>query len=120
MHKKRWKWSDAGSNEPVLRSPINKQQLEQLEQQAQRQQTEQPERIHQQTEPPSEPLDNFNDDKHVRENTYARMAQREPMVQMGTNPFLNTSYLDGITIRDKYLMPYHESKPRSDRGIDNE
>jgi hypothetical protein len=48
------------------------------------------------------------------------MAQREPMVQMGTNPFLNTSYLDGITIRDKYLMPYHESKPRSDRGIDNE
>jgi|UniRef100_A0A6C0IJT0 hypothetical protein len=117
MHKKRWTWSDAGSNEPVLRSPINRQQLEQLEQQAQRQQTEQ---IQQQPEPPSEPLDNFNDDKHVRENTYARMAQREPMVQMGTNPFLNTSYLDGITIRDKYLMPYHESKPRSDRGIDNE
>jgi hypothetical protein len=116
MHKKRWKWSDVGSNEPVIRSPINKQQLEQLEQQAQIQQTEQI----QQPEPPSEPLDNFNDDKHVRENTYARMAQREPMVQMGTNPFLNISYLDGITIRDKYLMPYHESKPRSDRGIDTE
>jgi hypothetical protein len=114
MHKKRWKWSDAGSNEPVLRSPINRQQLEQ---QFQKEETEQ---IHQQPEPPSEPLDNFNDDKHVRENTYARMAQREPMVQMGTNPFLNTSYLDGITIRDKYLMPYHESKPRSDRGIENE
>lgn len=60
MHKKRWKWSDAGSNEPVLRSPINRQQLEQ---QFQKEETEQ---IHQQPEPPSEPLDNFNDDKHVR------------------------------------------------------
>ena len=45
MHKKRWKWSDAGSNEPVLRSPINRQQLEQLEQQAQRQQIEQIQKI---------------------------------------------------------------------------
>ena len=58
-------------------------------------------------------LDSFFDDKHMRESTYERMSKREPMVQTGTNPYLQNSYIDGITIRDKYLMPYHESKPRT-------
>ena len=66
MHKKRWKWSDAGSNEPVLvhqlMTTIRKIRTTNSKT-ANRTNTAT-------TEPPSEPLDNFNDDKHVRENTY--------------------------------------------------
>lgn len=103
--KQRWKWSDGNSNEPVERSPIhakpevNEQKEEPLVN------CNSPDNI--------EYVDNFFDDKHMRESTYERMSKREPMVQTGTNPYLQNSYIDGITIRDKYLMPYHESKPRT-------
>ncbi len=51
-------------------------------------------------------------DSNKREDTYTKMAEREMIRQVGTNPFLNNSYVDGITIRDTVLMPYHESKPK--------
>lgn len=51
-------------------------------------------------------------DSNKREDTYTKMAEREMIRQVGTNPFLNNNYVDGITIRDTVLMPYHESKPK--------
>lgn len=99
--KQRWKWSDSDSNEPVERTPIHTKPST----------TEKKEQVD--TQKTAENVDNFFDDKHMRESTYDRMSKREPMVQTGTNPYLQNSYIDGITIRDKYLMPYHESKPRT-------
>jgi hypothetical protein len=102
--KQRWKWSDTGSNEPVDRTPIHTKPNT-TEKKEQKETPNTSENI--------EYVDNFVDDKHMRESTYERMSKREPMVQTGTNPYLQNSYIDGITIRDKYLMPYHESKPRT-------
>ena len=102
--KQRWKWSDSDSNEPVERTPIHTKPNTTEK----KEQFETPK-----TAENVEYVDNFFDDKHMRESTYERMSKREPMVQTGTNPYLQNSYIDGITIRDKYLMPYHESKPRT-------
>jgi len=114
QQQQRWKWSDADANEPVMRSPVNR-----------------PVETHVQSpdetpkETPTTPsqtidyLENFFDDTHMREDTYSLMAKREPIRQMGTNPFLNNNYIDGITIRDKYLMPYHENKPRTNTQSDS-
>jgi len=110
QQQQRWKWSDANATDPVIRSPRTRP-------------------IEPDTQPehqaPSEPqktlsktidcLENFFDNTHMREDTYELMAKREPIRQMGTNPFLNNNYIDGITIRDKYLMPYHENKPRTNK-----
>ena len=102
--KQRWKWSDSDSNEPVERTPIHTKPST----------TEKKEQVDTQKKAENDDyVDNFFDDKHMRESTYDRMSKREPMVQTGTNPYLQNSYIDGITIRDKYLMPYHESKPRT-------
>ena len=46
-----------------------------------------------------------------REDTCTKMGEREMMRQVGMNPFLQTDYVKGIEIRDKFLVPYHESKP---------
>jgi hypothetical protein len=106
--KQRWKWSDSDSNEPVERTPIHTKPNTTEKTTEKKEQFEKPK-----TEENVEYVDNFFDDKHMRESTYERMSKREPMVQTGTNPYLQNSYIDGITIRDKYLMPYHESKPRT-------
>ena len=55
----------------------------------------------------------FYKDSNKREDTYTKMAEREMIRQVGTNPFLNNNYVDGIVIRDTVLMPYHESKPNT-------
>jgi len=31
--------------------------------------------------------------------------------QVGMNPFMTTDYVKGLEIRDKFLIPAHESKP---------
>tara|TARA_B110000285_G_C15125729_1_gene620113 strand:- start:873 stop:1025 length:153 start_codon:yes stop_codon:yes gene_type:complete len=43
------------------------------------------------------------------------MGEREMVRQVGMNPFLRTDYVKGIEIRDKFLIPYHESKPSYDQ-----
>ena len=103
--KQRWKWRDSNSNEPIERSPIHANRNNTDKKEPPSNTSNSPENI--------EYVDSFFDDKHMRESTYERMSKREPMVQTGTNPYLQNSYIDGITIRDKYLMPYHESKPRT-------
>ena len=110
--KQRWKWSDMDTKEPIERSPIkanpkNDNTYNTNEDNKKNEKNEEP------NASSIEYLDSFFDDKHMRESTYERMSKREPMMQTGTNPYLQNSYLDGIVIRDKYLMPYHESKPRT-------
>ena len=102
--KQRWKWRDSNSSEPVERTPIHANPNITDKKEPPSNNSNSPENI--------EYLDSFFDDKHMRESTYERMS-KEPMVQTGTNPYLQNSYIDGIIIRDKYLMPYHESKPRT-------
>ena len=51
-----------------------------------------------------------------REDTCTKMGEREMVRQVGMNPFLRTDYVKGIEIRDKFLVPYHESKPSYDQG----
>lgn len=108
LKKKRWKWSDSISNEPVERSPIHRKNNIDAEKK------DQPSNHN--TKDNIDYIDNFFDDKHMRESTYERMSKREPMVQTGTNPYLQNNYVEGIMIRDKYLMPYHESKPRTKKN----
>ena len=112
--KQRWKWSDMDTKEPLERSPINANPKNNTRN------TNENDKINEnnpeQTAGSIEYLDNFFDDKHMRESTYERMSKREPMMQTGTNPYLQNSYIDGIVIRDKYLMPYHESKPRTKKN----
>lgn len=60
----------------------------------------------------SRPVDDTDrDSTNKREAACVAMADREMVRQIGLNPFLTTNYVEGITIRDKFLMPYHESKP---------
>ena len=50
-----------------------------------------------------------------REDTCTKMGEREMVRQVGMNPFLRTDYVKGIEIRDKFLVPFHESKPAYDQ-----
>jgi len=52
-------------------------------------------------------------ESNKRETSYNKMAEREMIRQVGMNPYTNTNYIDGIEIRDKFLMPFHESKPNN-------
>lgn len=52
-----------------------------------------------------------------REDSCAKIGEREMVRQVGMNPFLRTDYVKGIEIRDKFLIPYHESKPSYDQGV---
>ena len=55
-----------------------------------------------------------------REDTYSKIAEREMVRQVGLNPFMNTDYVEGVTIRDKFLMPYYESKPNISKASEEE
>jgi len=52
-----------------------------------------------------------------REDSCAKIGEREMVRQVGMNPFLRTDYVKGIEIRDKFLVPYHETKPSYDQGV---
>jgi hypothetical protein len=103
-----WKWRDggAGACPPPERSPVpiyaNRVQA-QVQVQAQAQ-------VQVQTQPQFS-LDRRN---NTREDSCTKMGEREMVRQVGMNPFLNTDYVKGIEIRDKFLVPYHESKPSYD------
>ena len=119
LKKQRWSWSDTDSNNPVERSPLSadpKKKEQTIETNKQNVVSDNPTQQPDENVKSVDYLDTFFDDKHMRESTYERMSKREPMVQTGTNPYLQNSYIDGITIRDKYLMPYHESKPRTKKN----
>ena len=57
----------------------------------------------------------FSRTTNKREDTCTKMGEREMMRQVGMNPFIQTDYVKGIEIRDKFLVPYHESKPSYDQ-----
>ena len=119
LKKQRWSWSDTDSNNQVERSPLSadpKKKEQTIETNKQNIVSDNPTQQPDENVKSVDYLDTFFDDKHMRESTYERMSKREPMVQTGTNPYLQNSYIDGITILDKYLMPYHESKPRTKKN----
>jgi len=114
----KWVWRDGSNYQPIERSYIkitknNCQEINNSEQQPQDKTTQQ----NQQNQPP-ETIENTPDTQFIpqtnnkREDTYSKMAEREMIKQVGMNPFLNNSYVDGINIRDQFLIPYHESKPK--------
>ena len=98
-----WKWRDGGvgSCPPGDRSPITQVAAQPV--------SPQPPAPDQQ----SEAL--FSRTTNKREDTCTKMGEREMMRQVGMNPFLRTDYVKGIEIRDKFLVPYHESKPSYDQ-----
>lgn len=59
-----------------------------------------------------------NMSNNKREETYNKMAERELVSQVSLNPFLQdqTPYEDIVTIRDKFLMPYYEKKPNTNKN----
>ena len=59
-----------------------------------------------------------NMSNNKREDTYNKMAERELVSQVSLNPFLQdqTPYEDVVTIRDKFLMPYYEKKPNTNKN----
>jgi hypothetical protein len=57
----------------------------------------------------------FSRTTNKREDTCTKMGEREMMRQVGMNPFIQTDYVKGIEIRDKFLIPFHESKPSYDQ-----
>jgi len=63
------------------------------------------------TVPTHEDKSLFKHTDNKREITSSKIAEREMMRQVGMNPFIQSDYIQGIEIRDKYLVPYHESKP---------
>ena len=58
----------------------------------------------------------FSRTSNKREETCTKMGERQMVRQIGMNPFLQTDYVKGIEIRDKFLIPYHESKPSYEQG----
>ena len=98
-----WKWRDGGGRScpPGDRSPMT-----QAVQQAVVQQPRAPDQQ-------SEVL--FSRTTNKREDTCTKMGEREMMRQVGMNPFIQTDYVKGIEIRDKFLIPFHESKPSYDQ-----
>lgn len=61
-----------------------------------------------------------NMSNNKREETYNKMAERELVSQVSLNPFLQdqTPYEDVVTIRDKFLMPYYEKKPNTNKNVE--
>ena len=94
-----WKWRDGKSTYAVERSPL----------------------VLTKDEPPSSPKVSVQEENvmfkrsdNKREITSSKIAERELMRQVGMNPFIQTDYVKGIEIRDKFLVPYHETKPSYD------
>jgi len=122
---KKWSWKDNEEKEPFLKtsrtsrdlfiklSSESKEQDQVNEDENERIVTEQVSSTQSVPEQESEQKvkSTFLKPSNKREDTYNKMAGREMMRQVGMNPYLNNSYVDGITIRDTYLMPYGESKP---------
>lgn len=120
---KKWSWKDNEEKEPFLKTsrasrdlfiklsseskeqePVNEDEkvaMEQLSSTSSIPEQESEQKV----------KNTFLKPSNKREDTYNKMADREMMRQVGMNPYLNNSYIDGITIRDTYLMPYGESKP---------
>jgi hypothetical protein len=100
-----WKWRDGGVGAcpPVERSPMTQVVQQPVVQQQQ----------------PREPVQqsdvSFSRTSNKREDTCTKMGEREMMRQVGMNPFIQTDYVKGIEIRDKFLIPFHESKPSYDQ-----
>ena len=94
-----WKWRDGGvgSCPPGDRSPMTQVVMQQPPVQEQQ----------------SDVL--FSRTTNKREDTCTKMGEREMMRQVGMNPFLQTDYVKGIEIQDKFLIPFHESKPSYDQ-----
>ena len=70
------------------------------------------------THVPDNPGDiSFSRTHNKREDTCTKMGEREMVRQVGMNPFIQTDYVKGIEIRDKFLVPFHESKPSYDQGV---
>jgi hypothetical protein len=94
-----WKWQDGGvgSCPPGDRSPMTQAVVQ----------------------PPPAPEQQsdvlFSRTTNKREDTCTKMGEREMMRQVGMNPFIQTDYVKGIEIRDKFLIPFHESKPSYDQ-----
>lgn len=124
---KKWSWKDNEEKEPFLKTSRTSRDLfiklssESKEQDQVNENENENERIvteqvlSTQSVPEQESeqkvKSTFLKPSNKREDTYNKMADREMMRQVGMNPYLNNSYIDGITIRDTYLMPYGESKP---------
>jgi hypothetical protein len=124
---KKWSWKDNEEKEPFLKTSRKSRDLfiklssESKEQEQEHEPVNENEKIvtdqvsQTQSIPEKESNEkvsnNFLKPSNKREDTYNKMASREMMRQVGMNPYLNNSYVDGITIRDTYLMPYGESKP---------
>lgn len=53
----------------------------------------------------------FKRTNNKREDTCTKMSERQMVPQVGMNPFMTTDYVKGLEIRDKFLIPAHESKP---------
>ena len=53
----------------------------------------------------------LNRANNKREDTCTKMSERQMVPQVGMNPFMTTDYVKGLEIRDKFLIPAHESKP---------
>ena len=98
-----WKWRDGGigTYPPVERSPMTQPVVQPQQQQSR--------------EPAQQSDVSFSRTSNKREDTCTKMGEREMVRQVGMNPFLQTDYVKGIEIRDKFLIPYHESKPSYDQ-----
>ena len=99
-----WKWRDGGIGTcpPVERSPMTQPVV-----------CPQP----QPQQVPDQQTDvSFSRTINKREDTCTKMGEREMVRQIGMNPFVQTDYVKGIEIRDKFLIPYHESKPSYDQN----
>jgi hypothetical protein len=132
------KWSDPDNKDPVERSPLTRPReiIEPEEPHTPRAETPPPkthsddtmqsirdQEIREQLTPHKQvealtTTSRFTNTK--REDTYSKMAEREMVRQVGLNPFMNTDYVEGVTIRDKFLMPYYESKPNISKASEEE
>jgi hypothetical protein len=99
-----WKWRDGGIGtcHQVERSPTTRPVVH-------------PQPPQQPRVPDQQSDVSFSRTSNKREDTCTKMGEREMVRQVGMNPFLQTDYVKGIEIRDKFLIPYHESKPSYDQ-----
>jgi hypothetical protein len=98
-----WKWRDGGVGAcpPGDRSPMTQSV---------------PQPVYPPPSVPDQQSDvSFSRTTNKREDTCTKMGEREMVRQVGMNPFLRTDYVKGIEIRDKFLIPFHESKPSYDQ-----
>lgn len=112
---KKWSWKDSEEKEPFLKTSRTSRDLFMKLNSEEPPDHNNEKASTQEVQESQESLEKvptaFSKSRNKREDTYNKMADREMMRQVGMNPYLNNSYVDGITIRDTYLMPYAESKP---------